>query len=123
MRGHGCPSDAAQLTAVSGYFYPDAPDNLTGYPPEFHQNIHHQHHTTSVSVVPESDTFVPGHRHLYSLSYYQSRSPDIRRAGQYPANLLGGWRAVHHRFHVTCPQTYTGLKQHMLYHRDQTAKK
>src|SRR5690606_11351745 len=117
MLAHDCPSDAAQLTAVSGYFYPDAPDNLSDYPPRFHQNIHQKHHTTSVSVVPESDTFVPGHRHLYSLSYYQSRSPDIRRAEQYPANLHGGWLAAHHRFPVTCPKTYKALKRQLQFHK------
>src|SRR5690606_38244024 len=111
MRGHDYPSDAVQLIVVSGCFYPDAPDNLSGYPPGFHQNIHHQHHTTSVSVASESDIFVLCHRRLYSLSYYQSMSPDNRRAGQYPANVHGGWLAVHHRFHVTCPKTYTGLKR------------
>src|SRR5690606_15552677 len=117
MRGHDCPSDAVQLTAVLGCFYPDAPDNLSGYLPGFHQNIRHQHHTTSVSVVPESGIFVPGHRHLYSPNYYQSRSPDTRCVEQYPANLRGGWLAVHHRFHVTCPKTYKGLKRLLQFHK------
>jgi hypothetical protein len=35
MRGHDYPSDAVQLIVVSGCFYPDVPDNLSGYPPDF----------------------------------------------------------------------------------------